>query len=188
MADNILFIIAGANGSGKTTISRDLLKEYDLEFLNADEMARELNPENLEKARIKAGKVLLQHLDTLILGRKSFSVETTLSGKYLIKKIEECRCAGYRVVLLYLFLDSPEIAINRIRARVKNGGHGIPDQDVIRRFHRSRDNFWKQYKNIVDEWVLYYNGEDVLVQVAAGWAGTCHIEDEKLFESFMKGL
>ncbi len=188
MEEKLLFIVAGANGSGKTTVSRNLLNDYHLEFLNADDLARELEREHPEKARIRAGKLMLERMDTLVKSGVSFALETTLAGKYLEKKIGTCRHKGYRVILLYLFLDSPQVAINRIRTRVKNGGHSIPPEDVKRRFHRSMKNFWFCYRDLVDEWILYYNGEDMIVQVATGWQGTIEVNNEIFFKSFRKGL
>lgn len=188
MTERKLFILGGANGSGKTTISNELLKDYELVFLNADEIAMGIYPDRMEKARIKAGKLLIKQLDDLIGAGRSFALESTLAGKYLLKKISECRKYGYRIILIYIFLDNHEVALNRIRTRVRNGGHDIPERDVIRRFHRSKKNFWEYYKDIVDEWILYYNGEDQLVHVATGWPDNIEIVEESLLRDFMRGI
>jgi predicted ABC-type ATPase len=183
-----LFIIAGANGSGKTTISTDLLKNYSLEFLNADEMARAINPGNMQMARIEAGKRFLAKFAECVSRRLSFAVESTLSGLSLKKRIEQCRTAGYEIIIIYLFLDSHEVALHRIKTRVRNGGHAVPSRDVIRRFYRSRKNFWNIYRHSVDKWMLYYNGEDLLVHVAAGWNEQVEIHDEAMMNLFQRGL
>ena len=154
----ILYIIAGANGSGKSTLASELLPSENLEFLNADEVAKEICPEHIESVKIQAGKIVLKKLDELLNKKKSFAIETTLSGKNHIKTIKKAKELGYNVVLIYSYLDSPLMCENRIKIRVLNGGHDIPKEDIIRRFYRSKENFWNLYKNIVDEWNLFYNG------------------------------
>jgi len=158
MEKPILYIIAGANGSGKSTLASELLLSENLEFLNADEVAKEICPEHIESVKIKAGKIVLQKLDKLLNKQKSFAIETTLSGKNHIKTINKAKELGYIVVLIYSYLDSPLMCENRIKIRVLNGGHDIPKDDIIRRFYRSKENFWNLYKDIVNEWNLFYNG------------------------------
>lgn len=154
----ILYIIAGANGSGKSTLASELLPSENLEFLNADEVAKEICPEKIESVKIQAGKIVLQKLEELLNKKKSFAIETTLAGKNHIKTINKAKELGYVVVLIYSYLDSPLMCENRIKIRVLNGGHDIPKEDIIRRFYRSKENFWDLYKDIVDEWNLFYNG------------------------------
>lgn len=151
MQKKILYIIAGANGSGKSTLASELLPSENLDFLNADEVAKEICPENIESVKIKAGKIVLSRLEKLLNTEKSFAIETTLSGKNHIKTIERAKKIGYQVVLIYSYLDSPILCENRIKIRVLNGGHNIPKEDIIRRFYRSKKNFWNIYKNLVDE-------------------------------------
>lgn len=101
MQNKILYIIAGANGSGKTTLASELLPSEKLEFLNADEVAKEICPNNIESVKIKAGKIVLKRLDLLLNSGKSFAVETTLSGKNHIKTIKKAKELDYQVVLVY---------------------------------------------------------------------------------------
>lgn len=91
MQDKILYIIAGANGSGKNTLASELLPSESLKFLNADEVAKEICPENIESVKIKAGKIVLKRLEDLLNSGKSFAIETTLSGKNHIKTIQKAK-------------------------------------------------------------------------------------------------
>lgn len=182
------YLIAGANGSGKTTLARGLLADEKLTFLNADEIAMKLCPENLESVRITAGKELFKQLETCIQKGKSFALETTLSGNLYVKVIEGLKKKGYKTHLVYVFLDNPDMCIERIKTRVKEGGHYIPDEDVKRRYKRSFNNFWNVYKGIVNSWVLYYNGPEKNVLVATGEPEKIDIHDETLYNSFKKGL
>ena len=97
-------------------------------------------------------------LEELLNKKKSFAIETTLAGKNHIKTIHRAKELGYNVVLIYSYLDNPLMCENRIKIRVLNGGHNIPKEDIVRRFYRSKENFWNLYKDIVDEWNLFYNG------------------------------
>ncbi len=161
-----LYIIAGANGSGKTTFAKEFSKKQNLEFINADEIAKELDKDNLTKYKIKAGKIFFQLLKFNLTLDKSFVIETTLSGKYLIKYIEQAKKSNFRVVLVYLFLEEPKTNIERIKNRVFNGGHYVPDEDVVRRFYRSKNLFCSVYKNIVSSWSIYYNSDEIFEKVA----------------------
>ena len=184
MSENKLYIIAGANGSGKSTIAKELLKNEDLAFLNADDIAKGLSPDNIEKVKITAGKKLFEELNELFLVRKSFAIETTLSGAVHIKTIRRAKEAGYKVYLLYVYLDNVEMCIERIKARVKQGGHFIPDDDVRRRYIRSLNNFRNVYKDLADGWFLYYNGMETAAVANSEGAKTeiLNVELYALFE------
>ncbi|OGI03501.1 MAG: hypothetical protein A2Y25_10940 [Candidatus Melainabacteria bacterium GWF2_37_15] len=183
-----LFIIAGANGSGKTTLAKELLPEFGLKFINADEVAREINPDDLQAVRIQAGKLVLKKINELLLQGISFAIETTLSGNFLVKTIKQARQQGYNTALIYCFVDNPNICIERIKVRVKRGGHFVPDEDVIRRFYRSKSNLWYKYRDIVDKWMLFYNGIEKIELVASGIKGDYNLLDESSFELFLKDI
>lgn len=161
-----LYIIAGANGSGKTTFAKEFSEKQGLEFINADEIAKELDKYNLTKYKIKAGKIFFQKLKNSLTLYNSFVIETTLSGKYLVKYIEQAKKSNFRVVLVYLFLEEPQTNIGRIKNRVLNGGHYVPDEDVRRRFYRSKTLFCSVYKNIVSSWSIYYNSNEIFEKIA----------------------
>ncbi len=186
MEEKILYIIAGANGSGKSTLASELLPSENLEFLNADDVAKEICPENIEKVRIKAGKIVLKKLDGLLKTGKSFAIETTLSGKNHVKTIKTAKSLGYKVFIIYSYLDSPSLCENRIKIRVLNGGHNIPKEDIIRRYYRSKENFWTIYKNLVEEWALFYNGTSEYILIAQSKDNTIEIYNENLYNNFIK--
>jgi len=183
-----LYIIAGANGSGKSTLAGELLPEEKLEFLNADDIAREICPENIERVRISAGKEVYKRLDLFFKQGTSFAIETTLAGSNHIKTIKKAKELNYEVTLIYSFIDNPEMCINRIKTRVLNGGHNIPDEDVIRRYYRSKNNFWFKYKDIVDEWAIFYNGEIQYTPVAKSDSKSIEILNDELYNEFTKEI
>lgn len=179
-----LIIVAGANGSGKTTFSKDILEMTGYEFLNADEIEKEL-----VVSKLQAGKEFFKRLENLISNSKNFILESTLSGNYLVKVIERIQKLGYVVRIVYVFLDSPQDCIQRIKIRVKLGGHFVPDEDVTRRYYRSKVNFWNIYKNLADEWTIIYNSTGGEPQrVAIGISGNFVVELENLFHNFINHL
>ncbi len=184
-AEKKLYIIAGANGSGKSTFAKELLKCERLDFLNADDLAKKLSPHDIEKVKIAAGKELFKQLDKVLQNGDSFAIETTLSGSVHVKTIARAKAAGYKVILIYVFLDNPEMCIARIKGRVKSGGHFIPDDDVRRRYRRSFHNFETVYKELADAWFLYYNGMEQ-VAVANYADGKTEILNTELFGLFQE--
>jgi len=156
----LLYIIAGANGSGKSTLASMLLKEESLEFLNADEIAKEISPNSIDSVPISAGKEYFKRLDTFFNLNKSFAVESTLSGNNIKRIIEKAKLKNYKIILVYSFLQNCAVCIKRVKNRVKNGGHNVPETDIIRRYYKSIFKFWNEYRFLVDEWSLFYNGYD----------------------------
>src|SRR5216117_3872419 len=136
-------VIAGPNGAGKTTFAREFLpKDTDIvHFVNADLIASGLSALRPEIAAVTAGRVFLAELDRLARSRTSFAFETTLSGRTYAGRLLKWRAAGYRMEMAYLKVSSPELALKRIAARVRQGGHDVPRDDVVRRFSRSWINF-----------------------------------------------
>ena len=181
-------IIAGANGSGKTTFSNQLIEEKGYPFLNADNIERTFNEPLSGITKLKAGRIFFSQLDSLIVDNQSFILETTLSGQYLKNVIERIKADNYHVKIIYVFLESPEVCIKRIAIRVQQGGHFIPNEDVIRRYYRSKNNFWLIYKAVVDNWELYYNGIQSIDCVASGIKSDYRIENNWLFNDFLKDI
>lgn len=182
-----LFILAGANGSGKSTIAKVLLPSEKIDYVNPDDIARELNPQNFTSVKIAAGREALRRIDDLIIRNRSFAIESTLSGLAYVKTIERVKRAGYTTILAYVYVDSADVCIARIIARVKNGGHPVPDVDVRRRYVRSKRNFLDVYASLVDHWMLYYNGGSDLSLVAHGNGGVNVLSQER-FSAFKENL
>lgn len=183
-----VIIIGGANGSGKTTFSKLLIEETGYVFLNADEIEKELALPDSNAAKIQAGRIFFERLSDLSKDGKNFILESTLAGGYLIKTLEMLKDKGYRINIVYVFLENAEICIERISQRVILGGHFVPDEDVRRRFYRSRSKFWNIYKNMADYWVMYFNSTEGVEKVALGIGENHNIENEDIFNTFIKSL
>lgn len=152
-------IIAGPNGAGKTTFAREFLPKDArvVHFVNADLMAAGLSPLKPELAALNAGKLFLNELDRLAKLRVDFAFESTLSGLTYINRLKRWQAAGYQIEIVFLRLASPQLALRRIAARVKQGGHDVPRADVLRRFDRGWKNFETAYKPLADAWKVYDN-------------------------------
>ena len=154
-----ILIIAGPNGAGKTTFALTYLRveAQGLPFVNADLIAAGLAPFGSRHADVLAGRLMLAEIDRLIAEGRSFAFETTLAGRGYLHRIDRWRRMGYRVTLLFLSLPSSELAIERVRQRVAQGGHSIPDDVVRRRFDAGLKNLRDVYSARVDDWVLFDN-------------------------------
>ncbi|MEC9367356.1 MAG: AAA family ATPase [Pseudomonadota bacterium] len=154
-----VIILAGPNGAGKTTFASEYLSavEERLEFVNADEIAREVAAEGTHDAQqdIRAGRIMLQRISALVESRVEFMFETTLASLVYARKVPVWQSLGYSVALIYLRLPSVEQSIARVQTRVEAGGHGIPDVTIRRRFVRSANYLERIYKPIVDEWYIW---------------------------------
>ena len=154
-----IYIIAGSNGAGKTTFARMFLPEYAKcpNFINADLIAQGLSPFEPRTASLKAGKIVLQQIKEFSGRGVDFGFETTLSGKSYVKLLEELKNKGYKLHLYYLWIPNTQLAIERIKERVLEGGHNIPDIDVRRRFTRSISNFFRLYEPLLSTWMMFDN-------------------------------
>ena len=154
-----LLVIAGSNGVGKTTFAKNFLKKYPNcnQFINSDLIASGLSPIKPESASLEAGKLMLTKIKRLIEQKQSFSFETTLSGKLYLKIFNIAKKQDYQIHLIYLYLESPDFAIKRIKERVKHGGHYVDDKDVKRRFYRSLNNLFNLYWNIFNTIAIVNN-------------------------------
>ena len=132
------YIIAGSNGAGKTTFANEFLpvEAECLNFVNADLIAHGLSPFQPEKICVGAGRLMIQQIEECVRKNESFAFESTLSGKGYGKHIKRWKAQGYEIIIYYLKLASVEIAIERVKLRVAQGGHDVPERDIKRRFHR----------------------------------------------------
>jgi predicted ABC-type ATPase len=162
MTSPCCIIIAGPNGAGKTTFAREFLPNDALvaHFVNADLLAAGLSPLKPELATLKAGKLFLNEIDRLAKLRLDFAFESTLSGLSHVNRLTRWQAAGYQIEIVFLRLASPRLALRRIAARVKQGGHDVPRADVLRRFVRGWKNFETAYKPLADKWTVYDNSGD----------------------------
>ena len=164
-----IYIIAGCNGAGKTTASYTILPEIlDCdEFVNADEIARGLSPLNPDEVAIHAGRLMLERMHFLMEQRLDFALETTLSTKTHRHLIQKAKKYGYEVTLIFFTLSSPQLAVDRVAERVREGGHNIPTPVILRRYHRGLRNFFNTYLHLVDKWILLDNSETPFEVIAS---------------------
>jgi predicted ABC-type ATPase len=158
-------ILGGPNGAGKTTAAQVLLpQELDIrEFVNADEIARGLSPFNAAGAALAAGRLMLERMRILVRDSRSFAFETTCSGRTYVRLVRRCRTEGWRVTLLYLWLPSPQTALDRVARRVREGGHDIPADVVVRRYWAGLANMrhlYLQYLPLADVAAIYDNSDE----------------------------
>jgi predicted ABC-type ATPase len=167
-----LIIIAGPNGAGKTSFANKHFEAPRLDFvyLNADEIAREFAETGVAQAvlEVRAGREMLMRIEALVAAQRSFMFETTLASLSYARKIPVWRRNGYRVALIYLRLPNVEASIHRVRRRVAQGGHGIPETVVRQRFAKSLSYLEKHYKPIVDEWYIWDSLEGAF-RLAEAW-------------------
>lgn len=156
------YILAGPNGAGKTTLANEFLpiEAECLNFINADLIALGLSPFQPEKMAVTAGRLMLRLIDTSVSQEESFAFETTLSGKVYIPKITDWKSKGYEIVIYFLKLPSVEFAIQRVKLRVVQGGHHVPQSVIRRRFDRSWLNFNTYYKPLADAWTVFDASEE----------------------------
>lgn len=156
-----LYIIAGCNGAGKTTASFTILPEIlnCKEFVNADEIAKGLSPFQPEKVSFEAGRIMLHRINELLNNNVNFAFETTLATKSYKNKVFQAQQQGYNVTLLFFWLQNVELAIERVKTRVLEGGHNIETDVIKRRYHNGIKNLFEIYLTIVDEAMIFDNSE-----------------------------
>lgn len=159
MDDKNLYIIAGCNGAGKTTASFTILPEIlsCREFVNADEIARGLSPFQPEKVAIEAGRIMLNRIGELLRSKQSFAFETTLSSKSYKNTIINAKGQGYTVTLLFFWLQNVELAKERVKIRVAEGGHDIAPDVIERRYLKGIQHLFEIYLPLVDGAFIFDN-------------------------------
>ncbi len=179
-------IISGPNGSGKSTFAIEYVKDYKYDFINADEIEKKLENPGTVKSHLQAGRIFFKNLKNQIVNNNSFIIESTLSGKYLIKFIKELRMKDYYITIIFVTLDTPDYCNERIKDRVKKGGHFVSPEDVERRFYRSKENFWNIYKKLADDWIAILNSSERPETFLVGEKDNYIILNEFIYKKFME--
>jgi predicted ABC-type ATPase len=184
-----LYIISGCNGAGKTTASYSVLPDMlnCKDFVNADEIAKGLSPFQPDKVAIEAGRIMLTRIKTLIDHNNDFAIETTLATKSYAKLISDAQSKGYFVTLVYFWLNSIDLAIERVRTRVLSGGHNIPQDTIIRRYKSGISNLSKIYIPISDYWMIIDNSEPPFQIIAEGFRNDkVDISNQDIYNKIVK--
>ena len=179
-----LYVIAGPNGAGKTTFAREFLPNYAecKNFINADLIAQGVAPFSPEAAAFRAGRLMLEEIDLHAKRSESFGFETTLSGRSYLSLIRNLKKRGYKVHLFFLWIPTVALALRRVRARVLEGGHDVPEVVVRRRFDRSIRNFLVCYGPLGDSWMLFDNSGATPAILAFEKQGNLRIMNRKLYD------
>jgi predicted ABC-type ATPase len=173
MEEPVVIMVAGPNGAGKSSIAPGLLKQAltVVEYVNADVIARGISGFNPEGAALAAGRIMLQRLDELAAERQSFAFETTGASRSFAPRIRALKSRGYSFLAAYVWVDSPDVSVDRVARRVALGGHNVPEEVIRRRYERGLVNFLDLYCALADEWRFFDNtapGDAILVAEGQG--------------------
>ena len=187
-----LYIIAGPNGAGKTTASFNLLPDvlHCPNFVNADEIARGLSPFAPVLVSFQAGRIMLQRIEELLPQRVDFAVETTLATRSYVSLVRRAQALGYKVHLIFFFLENEEQAVKRVAQRVSNGGHNISEEVIRRRFKRGIYNLLNLYLPVCGDVLVYNNahGEAVLVAKKAYSESGVQVQVPEMWNELLKKI
>ena len=185
-----IVVLAGPNGAGKSTTGPALLRDTFgiTEFVNADTIAQGLSAFDPEGAAIDAARVMLVRMHELADERADFAFETTLASRTFASWLTDLRRSGYCVHVLFLWLPSADLAVERVSTRVRMGGHNVPEDVVRRRYHSGLRNFFDLYKPLADSWLLYDNSHVTgprLVAMGSG-ARITQLEDDVTWQQIQE--
>lgn len=182
-----LYIIAGPNGVGKTTFASKFLPKYAncRNFVNADLIAKGMSPFFPESAAIRAGRLMLSEITLFARQRVSFAFETTLSGRSYLRLIRQLQKQGYKVHVFFLWVDTVDVAIARVRERVLKGGHDVPQAVLHRRYGRSIRNFFADYFLLANSWYLFDNTGTQPEVIAVGGQGKLRIMKSEVYSALI---
>lgn len=135
-----------------------------------------------------AGRYMVEKIHYLMRRKEDFSIETTLATRSLMRTIEEAKSNGYTVTLLFFWLESPEMAVSRVKERVSNGGHDIPENIIRRRYTMGLQYFFNDYCPACDRWILADNSRPPFSVIAEGNANDTVIRDQKTYERIISDL
>lgn len=188
----VVVILAGPNGAGKSTSAPSILRDalgVD-EFVNADIIARGLSGFEPERAAMAAGRIMLARLRELARQRTTFAFETTLASRSFAPWLADLIRTGYQFHLVFLWLPNPDIAVARVEARVREGGHDVPEETIRRRYDASLTNFFRLYQPMARTWKLCDNSEAPITKlIAAGEFSLAHqVVDRPIWERIQAGF
>ena len=184
-----LYIISGCNGAGKTTASFTILPEMldCKEFVNADEIAKGLSPFQPESVSFQAGRIMIERINELLNSGVDFAFETTLTTLSYVNTIKEAKLKGYSVTLLYFWLNDVNLALDRVKTRVSEGGHNIPAETIRRRYFRGIYNLTNKFIGLCDYWIVINNSSQPFTFVAEGLGDAeIKIHDEIVWQQIKK--
>ena len=152
-----MIVVSGPNGAGKSTLAPRLLRDTlgILEYVNADTIALGLSAFAAERVAFDAGRIMLKRLNGLASEEKYFAFETTLAGRFYARWLRDLQAKGYKVTLVFLWLRSVELAVERVRVRVRLDGHDVPEETIRRRYVKGLRNFFGLYQPLADSWAVY---------------------------------
>lgn len=188
MAEKELLVVGGPNGAGKSTFVASFLSERNIPYLCADLIATEFPHLAPMSQQVAVGRAFLERIERQLDESNEFIIESTLSGRTLRNFLVRAKAVGFSVTVAFVFLDSADTCVYRVRERVRRGGHHVPEADVRRRFLRSCRNFWAIYREIADQWTMFYNAGSNLVEVAFGVPDEIAVSDDDLFDRFQRLL
>jgi len=179
-----LYIISGCNGSGKTTASYTLLPDLlnCREFVNSDEFAKSFSPFDPGAASVTASRYMLMKINYLLERKADFAIETTLATRSLLQIVRQAQQQNYETTVLYFWLNSPDLAIERVRDRVESGGHNIPDAVIRRRYVMGLQYLFDVYIPVIDRWILADNSKPPFSVVAEGSKDVIYIKDNEKYQ------
>ena len=183
-----IYIIAGPNGSGKTTFASEFLPNYAdcPAFINADTLARGLSGFSPDAVALKAGRILLDQIESYASKKIDFAFETTLSGSSYLLRLKDLRKQGYLIHLFFLWIPDVRLSLARVANRVKMGGHDIDEKVVRRRFYKGLENFFKRYRKVLDSWMLFDNSGSIPHPIAEEKSGELKVFDQELYCRILK--
>jgi len=195
----ILLVVGGPNGAGKSTFAKEFVKHQDIPYLCADEVAYELlgydpnkrqgpttqaETEAMTAVAAKAGRIFLQRVAAAREAGESFLIESTLSGKSFRRTFQAFKDAGYRFDLFFIYLSDPILHVERVKDRVRKGGHHIPLEDILRRYRRSLQNFQCIYRPLATTWTLICNDGNTMVNIAESDESGLRVYNHEQYEEF----
>lgn len=170
-------VIANANGAGKSTLAPSLLRDTlgIYEYVNADTLAQGLSAFAPERAAFDAGRIMLKRLNELAAARQDFAFETTLASRFYARWLKKLQAHGYSFSLIFLWLQTEELAIERVKAHVQSGGHNVAEEVIRRRYVNGLRNFFELYCPFADSWQVY-ESSSTLPNIIAFGKGTMSAE------------